>query len=150
MFWYDIFILAIIGAGFLYGLLKGIISELFALAGLVGGFIIALKYSFLLQPYILPIVKKEPIALIVCFIILFLLTAAAIITIGVFFKKAIKYIHLSWLDRIVGGIFGLIKGLIVAGLISLEYLFFSATSLAIFLQIVARFLSNSLTPASLV
>lgn len=125
MFWYDIFILAVIGAGFLYGLLKGIISELFALAGLVGGFIVALKYSFFLQPYILLIIKKEPVALIVSFIILFLLTAAAIVTIGIFFKKAIKYIHLSWLDRIVGGIFGLIKGLIIAGLISLViYTFF--------------------------
>jgi membrane protein required for colicin V production len=125
MFWYDIFILAIIGAGFLYGLLKGIISELFAFAGLVGGFIVALKYSFYLQPYILPLVKKEPISLIIGFIILFLVTAAAVVTIGIFFKKAIKYIHLSWLDRIIGGIFGVIKGLIVAGLISLViYTFF--------------------------
>ncbi len=119
MNWYDIFIIAIIAAGFLYGFLKGIISEVFALAGLVIGFLIAMKYSFFIQPYILPFVKKDVFALIISFILLFLLSASVIILIGIFFKKAIKFVHLSWLDRIVGGIFGIVKGVVIAGLISL-------------------------------
>ncbi|TET78821.1 MAG: CvpA family protein [Candidatus Cloacimonadota bacterium] len=119
MFWYDIFTIAIIAAGFLYGFLKGIISEIFALAGLVIGFIIAMKFSFIIQPYILPLVKKETLALILSFILLFLVSAASIIVLGIFFKKTIKFIRLSWLDRVIGGIFGFVKGVIIAGLISL-------------------------------
>ena len=119
MFWYDILIIAIIAAGFLYGFAKGIISELFAIAGLVIGFLVAMKYSFLIQPFLLRFIKGETGAFVIGFILLFLLTAAAIIMIGIFFKKAIKFIRLSWLDRWVGALVGLVKGLIVVGLISL-------------------------------
>jgi membrane protein required for colicin V production len=119
MFWYDIFIIAVVGAGFLYGFLKGILSEVFALTGLVIGFIVGLKFSFLIKPYLLPVVKNETISVIVGFIILFLCTAAIIILIGILFKKAIRFVRLSWLDRLVGGLFGIIKGIIISGLISL-------------------------------
>jgi membrane protein required for colicin V production len=119
MFWYDICIVAIIAAGFLYGFFKGIISEIFAIAGLVIGLIVAMKYSFLIQPYLLRFVKGETAALCIGFILLFLITAAAIIFIGILFKKAIKFIRLSWLDRWVGGMVGIVKGVIIVGLISL-------------------------------
>jgi membrane protein required for colicin V production len=119
MFWYDILIIAIIAAGFLYGFFKGIISELFAIAGLVIGIIVAMKFSFLIQPYLEPFIKGETAALIIGFILLFLLTAAGIITIGILFKKAIKFIRLSWLDRCIGGLVGVLKGVVVVGLISL-------------------------------
>jgi membrane protein required for colicin V production len=119
MFWYDILIIAIIAAGFLYGFFKGIISEVFAIAGLVIGFVVAMKYSFLIQPYLLRFIKGETAAVCMAFLLLFLLTAAGIITVGIFFKKAIRFIRLSWLDRWIGGVVGLVKGIIVVGLISL-------------------------------
>ena len=104
---------------FLYGFFKGIISELFAIGGFITGFIIAIKFSFLIQPYLLPLVKRETVALILGFLILFLLTAGGIIIVGIFFKKAIRFVRLSWLDRWIGGAVGLIKGFIIVGLISL-------------------------------
>jgi membrane protein required for colicin V production len=119
MFWYDILIIAIIAAGFLYGFIKGIISEIFAIAGLIIGFLVAMKYSFLIQPFLLRFIKGETGAFVIGFILLFLLTAAGIIMLGIFFKKAIKFIRLSWLDRWIGGLVGLVKGIIVVGLISL-------------------------------
>lgn len=119
MFWYDILIIGVVAAGFLYGFFKGIISELFAIAGLVAGFIVAMKYSFLIQPHLLRFVRGETAAFVVGFLLLFLLTAAAIVMVGILFKKAIKFIHLSWLDRLIGGIVGIIKGVVVVGLISL-------------------------------
>ncbi len=119
MFWYDIFIIAIVAASFLYGFFKGIISELFAIAGLIIGFLVAMKYSLIIQPYMLRFVKGEGAALCLAFLLLFLCTAAALIVVGILFKKAIKFIRLSWLDRLVGGLVGLIKGIVVAGLISL-------------------------------
>ena len=119
MFWYDIFLIVIIAAGFLYGFFKGIISEIFALAAFVVGFIVAMKFSFVIQPYILPLAKREPFALIVTFILLFILSAAVIILLGIFFKRTIRFIRLTWLDKLIGSAFGIVKGVIIAGLISL-------------------------------
>ena len=119
MNWYDILMIVIIVAGFLYGMIKGIVSELFALIGIVGGFVVAMKFSFILKPYILPFVKKEIVAVVFSFAVLLILTAVIFIMLGVFFRKALKIVHLSWLDRFVGGIFGIVKGLVIAGLISL-------------------------------
>jgi len=119
MFWYDILIIVIVAAAFLYGFMKGIISELFALAAFILGIVIAMKFSFLVQPYILCFIKGNTAASIISFVVLFLLTAIIIIILGIFFKKAIKLSHLSWLDRIIGGIFGIVKGTIIAGVISL-------------------------------
>jgi len=119
MNWYDILMIVIIVAGFLYGMIKGIVSEIFALIGIVGGFVVAMKFSFILKPYILPFVKKEIIAVVFSFAVLLILTAVIFIMLGVFFRKALKIVHLSWLDRFVGGIFGIVKGLVIAGLISL-------------------------------
>lgn len=119
MFWYDILIIAIVATGFLYGFFKGIISELFAIAGLIIGFLVAMRYSPLLQPSLLHFIKGETAALCLAFILLFLITAAAIITIGTLIKKAIKFIRLSWLDRLIGALVGVVKGVVVVGLISL-------------------------------
>lgn len=119
MNWYDILMIVIIVAGFLYGMIKGIVSEIFALIGIVGGFVVAMKFSFILKPYILPFVKKEIVAVVFSFAVLLILTAVIFIMLGVFFRKALKIVHLSWLDRFVGGIFGIVKGLVIAGLISL-------------------------------
>ncbi|OQX54943.1 MAG: hypothetical protein B5M53_05065 [Candidatus Cloacimonas sp. 4484_209] len=119
MNWYDILMVVIIVAGFLYGMIKGIVSEIFALIGIVGGFVVAMKFSFILKPYILPFVKKEIVAVVFSFAVLLILTAVIFIMLGVFFRKALKIVHLSWLDRFVGGIFGIVKGLVIAGLISL-------------------------------
>ncbi len=119
MFWYDIFLIVIIAAGFLYGFFKGIISEIFALAAFVVGFIVAMKFSFVIQPYILPLAKREPFALIVTFILLFILSAAVIILLGIFFKRTTRFIRLTWLDKLIGSAFGIVKGVIIAGLISL-------------------------------
>ena len=119
MNWYDILMIVIIAAGFFYGVIKGIVSEIFALIGFVGGFVVAMKFSFILKPYILPFVKKEIIAVVFSFVVLLILTAVIFIMLGVFFRKALKIVHLSWLDRFIGGIFGIVKGLVIAGLVSL-------------------------------
>ncbi len=134
MFWYDILIIAIIAAGFLYGFFRGIISELFAIAGLIIGFIVAIKFSFVIQPYLRSLIKGETAAFIIGFLALFLATAAGIVIIGILFRKAIKFIRLSWLDRWVGGAVGLVKGIIIVGLISLVIVTFSPNGKAFMKQ----------------
>ena len=119
MSWFDICILMIITAASLYGFLKGILSEIFAVAAIVIGFFVAFRFSVIVQPYFLPYIRRETSAQLICFVGLFFVTALSIVLIGVFLKKVLRVAHLSWLDRMVGGIIGIAKGILVSIFISL-------------------------------
>ena len=119
MYWFDILIIVIIALSVIYSFIKGLIKELFALGALIIGFIVAIRTCSLGKVILLPIIHNSNISILLSFIFIFLLTAALVVILGILLSRLIHFVRLGWADRLIGGFFGLLKGILICGLISL-------------------------------
>lgn len=113
--WLDILILLPLLLGLVRGLMRGLVSEVIAIAvvilGILGSQIAASPFSaWLLGQFAWP----PEVCDVVAYVLVFLLIAIVLSIIAKLLSKFLKAIHLGWINRLLGGIFGLCKfGLIV-------------------------------------
>ena len=116
----------IIAVPLLYGLIKGfsngLIKEIIALLSLIIGIYVAINFSIFLEPYLSGVFDNyEQFKPILAFATLFLAAILIIKLIGSAVNKLTKALALGFINRIFGGIFGLLKiALIVSFLLTIE------------------------------
>jgi len=99
--------------------LRGFLYEAFSLAGVLFGFIIAAWGYARVAPWFVPYVKAQPIADFGAFCALFILTTLLFSLAGEFARSLAKSAGLRPVDRIFGGAFGLLRGLLAGAVIAL-------------------------------
>ena len=108
----DWVIVAILLLSTAVALAQGFFQEVFSLAGVVLGFLLACweypllagHFSFIDQPWV---------ADIVAFFVIFVVTVILAGTIGRIVSWGMKQAGLRWIDRLLGGAFGLVRGALV-------------------------------------
>jgi membrane protein required for colicin V production len=105
LIWIDAVIAALMVLGFIHGLLKGAIQEVFAVLALIGGVIVAGRVSAGTVSITSQLSHPEAGKVFV-FVITFFITALIIGFIGKLFTGMAKAANLRILDRIIGGIVG--------------------------------------------
>jgi len=115
----DIIVLILLAYGLISGLIKGIVIEVAGLIALILGLFGAFKFSHLLGDLLGNNVDWSPKTIqTVCFILLFLMIIYAVSLLAKLITKTLKLIALGFLNRIAGGLFGLLKwGVILSALI---------------------------------
>lgn len=118
MSWLDI-VLAIPLLWFTYkGFKNGFIIELASLAALVLGIYLAMHFSFYTEEYLRDNFEiAENYLYIVSFAITFIIVALLVFIAGKIIHKLVSIIALGFLNRLLGGIFGLLKTAIVLSVI---------------------------------
>jgi membrane protein required for colicin V production len=113
----DFIILAVLVTGFVMGLIKGVIKQAFALGGLLCGLIIG---SLLYKPFAVflqNVVKmSDNVAQVVAFILILIAVPIAFVILGTLFSRLVKVAKLEFIDRLGGGLFGLMKYFLIMGL----------------------------------
>jgi|CZKS01.1.fsa_nt_gi membrane protein required for colicin V production len=114
MNWIDILLVLVIGFSVLSGFTAG-----FARVGV--GFIATILGIFLgfwcygvAAAYVLDYVSSRAIANLIGFFVIFIGVVFVGAVIGQLLAKLFKWIGLSWLDRLLGGGFGFIRGVVIA------------------------------------
>lgn len=104
---------------FMYkGFRNGLIIELASLAALILGIFVALHFSFYVEGYLRDNFEIADNYLhIISFAITFLIVALLVILVGKIVHKLISIVALGFLNRLAGGIFGLLKAALVLSLI---------------------------------
>jgi membrane protein required for colicin V production len=105
-----------IGLSILLGVMRGVVRELFALAGWITGVLLALRFSEPLAawlPFELPLAART--TLVGLFIIVATLLLAALV--AALLRAMLAAARLSLEDRILGGMFGVVRGAILIGLV---------------------------------
>ena len=102
----------------LYGLVKGfsngLIKEVTGILSLIIGIYIAVNFSILLEPFFSGIFGYyEQFKPIIAFIVLFVATSLIIQLIGILINKLTKALALGIISRLLGGIFGLLKIVVI-------------------------------------
>ena len=110
----DIIILVIMGLSVLLGLLRGIIRTVFSLLGFFFGFIVAMGYGQQAAAGF----GDSTFLRIAAYVVLFFVTALIFTMVGHMLRKLLKLIRLGWLDNVLGGVFGLVRGVLLAGVLA--------------------------------
>ena len=109
----DIIVLAIVGISILFGVLRGLVREVLALVAWVAAFLIA----NLLAPDAAKLVPRamanEELRLLVSFVVVFIAALVGLSVLAILASKLVRIIGLGPSDRVVGGFFGLARGVLV-------------------------------------
>lgn len=114
----DWVILAVLGAGFVAGFIKGVIQQAFSLGGLILGIVcgtlLYIPFSGLLQGFLK---MSDQTARIVAFVIILLIVPILCGLLGKLLSKLVHAANLGFVDRLLGGLFGFLKFLLILGLV---------------------------------
>lgn len=117
--WLDILLVCIIVIGIVFGIINGAIRELFALGGVVAGIYVAGRFYTRLA-LILHIENVR----VLSFIIIFIIVAIIVYLVGLLVYQLLNFLKLGGLDKLLGMVFGIIKGSLTAGIICLAVALF--------------------------
>ena len=111
---FDIIVFSILGLSVVLSLFKGLVKEIFSLLSYLGGYLMAAHYQQSFAQVFIEIIPSKAIAKLIAFIAIYIFTAIIISLIGrVFRSMIISATKLSIFDRLIGGVVGFGKGLII-------------------------------------
>ncbi len=110
MNWLDVFILLPLLVGLVRGLMRGLISEIIAFVVVILG---VLGSRFAAPPvsawFLTRFGWPEGVCDVVAYVIIFLAIAIVLSFLARLLTKFLRAIHLGWANRILGGVFGVLK-----------------------------------------
>ena len=114
----DFVILAILLGFVAKGLFRGLLKEVCSLAGLFLGAFLAFRYhGHLADSLSNHIALSVEVAVATTFTFLFLATIMVFYGLGFFLSRVIKLLFLGGINRLVGGVFGLVQGVVLLAII---------------------------------
>ncbi len=116
---FDYAVLAVVGLSILLSMMRGFVREILALAGWVAAFFVAKTYTLQLVPLLPQAIPTETLKLLAAFVILFLATLLVTSLLAIALSEVFKKVGLGWLDRWLGAVFGLARGVIIVGVLVL-------------------------------
>lgn len=119
MTFFDYAVLGIIGLSILLSILRGFVRETLSLAGWVAAFFVAKLYTLELAPLLPQAIPSESLRLLAAFLILFLVTLLVTSLLAIALSEVFKRIGLGAVDRMLGALFGLGRGVLVVMVIVL-------------------------------
>ncbi len=112
----------IVSTGF--ALTKGLVRELISLVALIGGFVLAVLYYPVPAHWFSEFTRNESVANLIGFLIIFL-GCILVGAVGAFLvNRFVKMASLEWVDRLLGAVFGFLRGWAVASIIILALIAF--------------------------
>lgn len=110
---FDYAVLSIIGLSIILSVMRGIIREVLAIVGWVAAFYVGRTYTSQLLPMMPADIPSDSLRVLAAFLVLFLATLLLASLLGIALSAIFKKIGLGWLNRFLGAIFGVVRGLLI-------------------------------------
>ncbi len=110
---FDYLVLLVLGASVVISLMRGLVREVLSLVGWVAAFVVANAYAATLGQMLPPAVPGEVLRLILAFIALFIATRLLTGLLAKALSAVLEAGGLSWADRLLGVVFGMLRGLLI-------------------------------------
>jgi len=114
---FDVLVLLIFLAFLVRGIWIGFIRQISSLLAMLGGFLLAGYFDNEFYRLILPFIDNSQTAFLLTYILLFVAFFYLIKLLGLGLKQVMDITLTAWFDRVVGGLFGVIKGVFFSSLI---------------------------------
>lgn len=112
--WVDIAFLAVIGISIVVGLVRGLLYEVMSLLGWVAAYVAAQAFAGAIAPLVPVGVPGSGLNVAAAFALVFFAVLLGWALLSWLIKKLVQASPLSPVDRALGGVFGLARGLLVA------------------------------------
>jgi len=110
---FDLAVIVIVGLSVLLSLIRGLVREVLALAAWVVAFLAANLMAGQIAPLLPAAISTEELRLLVGFAGVFVAVLVAMSVLAIVASKLVKSAGLGLEDRLLGGVFGLARGLLV-------------------------------------
>ncbi len=109
----DWILLAVLGLSLLLGLWRGIVQEVLSLAGWVAAFYVSQMYAPLAAAWLPMEGSSQMLRYAAGFVVVFVAVLVATVLVSWVVKKLISAVGLGPLDRLLGSVFGLMRGVVI-------------------------------------
>lgn len=140
--WLDWVLTAVVVASVVAAVLKGFVRELIALAAVVVGLVLAALGYQRAAVWFEDLARSHEIALGAGFLALFLATLALGGLVALLARKLVKTAGLQWFDRFLGGIFGLVRGVVLDCVLLLVLVAFGIKPVAVQQSLLAPYVTT--------
>jgi len=113
MSWLDYAILGVLAVSVVWGIWRGFVREVISLAGWVLAFLAANAVAGPLGDALPTSISSPEVRVLVAFLIVFIFTLSVATVAGMLLSRLLKAAGLGGLDRTLGGIFGLARGVVI-------------------------------------
>jgi len=118
---FDIILIIILIYCFIRGIFRGLLKEISSLIGVLGGFYAAYSHYKEAGIYLKRWFTDPSYINILSFLIIFVCVFLLVSILGIIIKYILKIIFLGWVDRVFGGIFGLLKGILIGSVLLIVF-----------------------------
>ena len=126
---FDVVVYSILGLSVTFSLFKGFVKEIFSLLSYLGGYLMASKYQGVFSQLIMESIPSKPIAKLIAFAGIYIMTAIIISLMGRIARGFImSATQLSGFDRLAGGFVGFARGVIIVVALTFPLQFFPEVS----------------------
>ena len=120
MNWVDVIIVIILAIGLIKGLTNGFVRGLFGLAALVLGVMVAAANYQQVTDVLFSRLQIDPQGqAILGFLLVFVIVLILVSVVGRIIAKALKLASLGWMDRLAGGVLGIVMACLFTGVLLL-------------------------------
>ena len=148
--WLDCILAGIVVASVVTAMMKGFVQELISLASVLLGLGVAALWYSRAALWFDDLTKSHEIALGLGFLVLFLGIVLAGALVGLVARKLIKTAGIQWFDRFLGGIFGLVRGVLIDAILIMVMLAFAIKPDAVRQSDLAPYITTGTRVVSLV
>ncbi|ACT47894.1 CvpA family protein [Methylotenera mobilis] len=110
---FDYIVLSIIGLSVILSVMRGMVREVIAIVGLVAAFYVGVTYTNQLLPMMPMDIPNDALRVLAAFLVLFLATILLATLLGIALSAIFKKAGLGWLNRFLGALFGVARGLLI-------------------------------------
>ena len=113
MNWLDVAVVAVVLGSIGWGIWRGLVREVMSLAGWVIAFLAANLFAAPVAEVLPETVKRPEVRMLIGYVLVFLVVLIACTAAAVLLGKIMRAVGLGSLDRTLGGLFGLLRGLVI-------------------------------------
>jgi len=136
--WLDIVLLLLLLTAFILGVIKGLVRQVVGILAVIVGLILALAFYSVVASAFGTLVKDPNVSGFLGFLIIFVAVLITGWLVGRMFSKAIKG-PLKFLNHVMGGALGLLKGALICGILVFTMLVFPVNSDALRNSVIAPY-----------
>ncbi len=122
---FDSLAVIILSLSLIYSIFRGMVREIFSLLAYFGGYLVAIKFQDTFAKSLSTYISNDTACGIISFLLIFLATVVGISLLGKGFQKLVhSTAGLSGIDRLLGGIIGIAKAVIILIILMFPLKFF--------------------------